>query len=344
MSTSSSHPDAAAIRDDIDHTRQRMDATIDALGERFQPRHLLDEALGYVRQHHSSLTQPLNSMREKLSQQTDAAMHAVVDTVKQNPVPLLLMGAGVAWMIYNHRRTAADERYRYERDDRYGHGEPPPPFRGTIHYDPDAHVDRPLEYPTPAPAFDSAGGHNGTGSTLEHARERVADAAHTAREKLSHAGDYAREKFDAARERAGEFGHQVRERSGELYTRARDGVSHTVERHQLETGLICLAAGVLAGLAIPTPAPVNRRLGPVVDRLKDRALDTAGQALQAGRRATEAAVAAAKAEVKSVAETSAPGAASPSAHSTPQLTNTGSGSATASSAPAGPTVSVSPSS
>jgi len=31
-------------------------------------------------------------------------MHAVVDTVKQNPMPALLIGAGVAWMIYESRR------------------------------------------------------------------------------------------------------------------------------------------------------------------------------------------------------------------------------------------------
>ena len=38
-----------AIRSDIDVTRRRMDDTMDALGERLQPRHLLDEVLGYFR-------------------------------------------------------------------------------------------------------------------------------------------------------------------------------------------------------------------------------------------------------------------------------------------------------
>ncbi|HEY1109874.1 MAG TPA: DUF3618 domain-containing protein [Opitutaceae bacterium] len=299
-SSSDSHPDAAALRSDIDHTRERMDATIDALGERFQPRHLLDEALGYVRQHHSSLTQPLNAMRERLSHQTDAAMHAVVDTVKQNPLPLLLMGAGVAWMVYNQRRSADEARDR--RYDAYddGRGDYPRPFRGTIHYDPDAHTDRPLDYRPPV--RDEGQEPGALSSYTGQAKEAMHDAAQNVREKLSHAGDYAREKFDAARERAGEWGDHVRERSGELYSRARDGVSHTVASHPLETGLLCLAAGVLAGLAIPTPAPVSRRLGPAVDRMKDRALSTAQQAIQAGRRATDAAVAAAKAEVKATTE------------------------------------------
>lgn len=327
---SSSHPDAAALRTDIDHTRQRMDATIDALGERFQPRHLLDEALGYVRQHHSAITQPLNAMRERLSHQTDAAMHAVVNTVKQNPLPLLLMGAGVAWMVYNQRRSASDARdSRYDPyDDR--RGDYPSPFRGTIHYDPDAHTDRPLDY---SPLRDGQEGGDAR-SYADQAKEAMHDAAQNVRDKLSHAGDYAREKFDAARERAGDLGEQVRERTGELYAKARDGVSHTVETHPLETGLLCLAAGVLAGLAIPTPAPVARRLGPTMDRMKERALGTAQEAIQTGRRATEAALAAARAEVKA-----APAEASPSQPALAAGGNDG-----ASTAPTGATASASPAS
>src|SRR5215204_4996501 len=37
------------IRSDIDTTRRRMDDTMDALGDRLQPRHLLDEFLGFLR-------------------------------------------------------------------------------------------------------------------------------------------------------------------------------------------------------------------------------------------------------------------------------------------------------
>ncbi len=326
------HPDAAALRSDIDHTRQRMDATIDALGERFQPRHLLDEALGYLRQNHTTLTQPLNAMRDKLSHQADAAMHAVVDTVKQNPLPLLLMGAGVAWMVYNRRHPARDDRYAQHYAEDY-----PPSFRGTIHYDPDAYADRPLEF-RPQGLDGGQGAADGAASSLAQAREYVQDAAHTAREKLSHAGEIAREKFEAARERAGEMGHRVRERTGEMYVRAREGVSHTVEAHPLETGLICLAAGVLAGLAIPTPAPVSRRLGPVVDRLRDRAYTTAEEALQAGRRATQAAVAAAKEEIRPAAAAAERAVSGDGALTQPSATGTAGG------APTGPTVSVSPSS
>src|SRR4051812_5731110 len=92
-----------AIRSDIDVTRRRMDDTMDALGDRLQPRHLLDEVLGFFRGNGSDGDNKLTQMREKLTQSAGTAMNAVVDTVKSNPMPALLIGAGVAWMIYESR-------------------------------------------------------------------------------------------------------------------------------------------------------------------------------------------------------------------------------------------------
>src|SRR5215212_3793126 len=92
------------IRSDIDTTRRRMDDTMDALGDRLQPRHLLDEVLGYVRGNASDGDSRLKHIGERLGRSCNTAMHSVVDSVKQNPMPAVLIGAGVAWMIYSSRR------------------------------------------------------------------------------------------------------------------------------------------------------------------------------------------------------------------------------------------------
>ena len=98
--------EADAMRENIDVTRQRMDDTMDALGDRLQPRHLLDEVLGFFRAENDDGEDRLTQMREKISHSATTAMHSVVDTVKQNPMPALLIGAGVAWMLYaSNRRT-----------------------------------------------------------------------------------------------------------------------------------------------------------------------------------------------------------------------------------------------
>src|SRR3954464_15924900 len=94
-----------AIRSDIEETRRRMDNTMDALGDRMQPRHLLDEFLGYLRgSSDGNGDDRLNKVREKVTQSANTALHSVVDTVKENPMPALLIGAGVAWMIYQSRQ------------------------------------------------------------------------------------------------------------------------------------------------------------------------------------------------------------------------------------------------
>src|SRR5688500_12769440 len=129
-----------AIRSDIDVTRQRMDDTMDALGNRLQPKHLLDEALGYLRGNSGDGESRMTRIKEKLTHSCDTAMHSVVDTVKQNPMPALVIGAGVAWMIYSSRRSdAGDYGYReYSAQD------------ASMRYDPDTHYDRPLDYPEPS--------------------------------------------------------------------------------------------------------------------------------------------------------------------------------------------------
>src|ERR1044072_2824092 len=111
--------DTDAIRSDIESTRRRMDDTVDALGERLRPQHLIDEFLGFFRRSaegdgESKVTQ----LRDKVTQSADTAMHAVIDSVKKNPMPPLLIGAGVAWMIYESRR---DRSGAYSDDDRSGY-------------------------------------------------------------------------------------------------------------------------------------------------------------------------------------------------------------------------------
>lgn len=97
-----------AIRSEIDRTRERMDGTMDALGERLQPQHLVDEVLGFFRGSDSDGKPRLQGIQQKFTEGADRAMHTVVDTVKRNPIPALLIGGGIAWLIYESRRARTD--------------------------------------------------------------------------------------------------------------------------------------------------------------------------------------------------------------------------------------------
>jgi ElaB/YqjD/DUF883 family membrane-anchored ribosome-binding protein len=90
-----SSPDTAHLRADIDDTRARMDQTLDALANKLTARELLAEGWGYARRGSAAGASRLQSL------------------VREHPLPSALVGAGIAWMIYESRR-APDYEVDYE--------------------------------------------------------------------------------------------------------------------------------------------------------------------------------------------------------------------------------------
>jgi ElaB/YqjD/DUF883 family membrane-anchored ribosome-binding protein len=286
----SSQTETDTLRSDIDKTRRRMDDTMDALGDRFQPRHLVDEFLGFMRQDMDEGGNRLGHLREKVVHSCDTAMHAVVDGVKKNPIPVLVIGAGVVWMLSENRREKA-RRYEFEEYRRN---------RGDFDRDPDRYYDRPLEYPAPTTGESElrAEGASKFEDVKDQVAEKASSAAEKVKDKVSEAGEAAREKVGALRERAGEVSSHLRHEARDALVRTRERVADTAEHHPLEVGLIALAAGLIAGLALPTPNAVNRTVGPAADKLRARARQAGDEILDKGRRVAEAAVDAAKSEAQ----------------------------------------------
>jgi ElaB/YqjD/DUF883 family membrane-anchored ribosome-binding protein len=283
---------AEAIRSDIDDTRRRMDSTMDALGNRLRPKHLLDEVLGFLRGNTNDGENRITHMREKLTQSCDTAMHSVIDSVKTNPMPALMIGAGVAWMIYSSRREGSRE-YSYEMEDY-------PAEDAALRYDPDTHYDRPLDYPaTPGSEAEwSDQGGSKLGQIKGKLTEKTSAASSQVKEKLSHAGEAAREKMGALRGRAEDARSRVGDTTRQAYSRSRDRVLTTAEHHPLEVGLVALAAGLMTGLAMRTPEAVNRKLGPTADRLRERTREAGAEMIEKGKRVAEAAASAVKDEAE----------------------------------------------
>jgi hypothetical protein len=236
-------------------------------------------------------------------------MHSFTDSLKANPVPALLIGAGVAWMIYDSRRKSSMDDYDQRYDDTYA----------GIPNDPDAEslYDRPLEYPSSAATQSSLSGETGYNaggyatspgettegsSKLRQAKDRVMERASQAgsqvRERLSNLGSRVRESSAGMTEHARELGSRVQERARMTYERGRERVVTTATEHPLEVGLACLAAGVIAGLSIPTPERLNRLAGPSVDRLRDRTREAGSELFNKGQRVAAAAAEAVKQEAQ----------------------------------------------
>jgi hypothetical protein len=88
--------ESETLRSEINTTRHRMDGTIDALGNRLEGRHLVDELLGFFR----GRAGDAGRVREKITRSAETAVHSVVDTVKAHPLPVIVAGAGIAWLVY----------------------------------------------------------------------------------------------------------------------------------------------------------------------------------------------------------------------------------------------------
>jgi ElaB/YqjD/DUF883 family membrane-anchored ribosome-binding protein len=279
------------LRSDIDSTRRKMDETMDAIGDRLHGRHLLDEVLGFFRQNDRS-----REAGRKLANAAESAVHAVTDTVKRNPGPALLVGAGVAWFLYSATRNSSADEWDEDsstdsdyRDDLTR--------TETLPDDPDLYYDRPLDYPSgDLKAEPSAGTTSKFAEAKNALRDKASNLKERSREKLADVGARAREKLD-----------QARHRTQEVYARSRERVTSTFQQHPLEIGLGCLAVGFIAGLALPTPARLNRTAGPAIDRLRQRARRAGSQLVDKTTRVGRAAAEAAQEEAH--AQGLAPGAA-----------------------------------
>jgi ElaB/YqjD/DUF883 family membrane-anchored ribosome-binding protein len=99
--------DPAAIRAEIEETRAEMSDTIDALQEKLSPQRIMDEAKQTV--HDATVgkvTTMMNTVTEKVgdvgAEVQDQAQYAA-SYVRENPMPALLIGAGVAWLLLRSR-------------------------------------------------------------------------------------------------------------------------------------------------------------------------------------------------------------------------------------------------
>lgn len=76
------------IQAEIEHTRSEMDSTLRQIEQRLNPRHLMDQGVEYLR--NSGGKEFVTNLR---------------GSVKDNPLPVTLVGIGLAWLMATSRNT-----------------------------------------------------------------------------------------------------------------------------------------------------------------------------------------------------------------------------------------------
>ncbi len=263
------------LEHEIDATRADLEQTLEALERRLSPEVLLNEALGRVRSYGGEFAQNLG------------------DDIREHPVPMLLASVGIAWLMTaeNRRRKDGDGHLSREVRDVGATAA----RRGRAMADA---VKRGEQAARDGMRRGEEAAREGIASsreTISRGIDKVRGGAHSASSAMHEAGDRmhkaGRRVHDAeqrTRDMAGSARRQLR--------RARHDAQQMLEDQPLLIGALGLAAGAIAGAALPASRQEDEMLGPMRDRAMERAeeagkdaLATARErgkdALEAGRRA-----------------------------------------------------------
>jgi Protein of unknown function (DUF3618) len=293
---------AEEVQREAQESRAEVEEAIEAIAQRLSPGQLFDEAVAYMR-----------------GSGGQAFMRNLGATVRDNPVPMVLMSTGLAWLMLSGSRSGRGHEYEEDylgdyAEGHYGAGDYPASYYPGDYrpeYDDDAVLaDSPLDDPQggrreahdlgDVPGLSEGGGETARSWGAEArataqewsagARSAVADAgerAHRlgadARARLGDSGAYLRHGARGARARAGRYGR-----------RAQRGFFDMLHEQPLVLGAVGLAVGAAIGAALPTTETEDEWLGDTRDRLKDRAArlsrEQLAKARAAGRAAYETAI------------------------------------------------------
>ncbi len=233
---------SAELEREVEDTRGRIDQTVEALKDKMQPRELFDEA-----------TRMMGGASNKV-------LTTAVQQMRENPIPIALIGLGVAWLAIAQTR----------RDPTLGGAYPNGYYPVHEGYDEDEGLKAKVK------------------ARAEAAKAKLSNAAQTAKDKLSAAGHGAGDGVTEVRGRVAQLAGEARTKAGEYGDLARRRFDETLETEPLVIGAIGLAVGAAIGASLPATSAERRYIGPArskaaeaaktqLDGLKDVASRAYGQ-------------------------------------------------------------------
>ncbi|MBX3013001.1 MAG: DUF3618 domain-containing protein [Caldilineaceae bacterium] len=102
----------AAIKTDIERTRQNMSHKIDQIQARLHPDHLKAQAQETVRDLVRESTESLTSYLSENSKELGAS---VAQAIKSNPIPAALIGVGIGWLLMENYGASHPNQPDYRR-------------------------------------------------------------------------------------------------------------------------------------------------------------------------------------------------------------------------------------
>jgi ElaB/YqjD/DUF883 family membrane-anchored ribosome-binding protein len=262
------------IAADIRITQERLGDTVEEIGERFNPTRLKEELKSDIR---DATIGKVENMAQQTADMVSDAQRSLMESIRENPIPVVLVGLGLGWMILNAstrtKRMEAGSQYdNYQRrggarsmyDEQQGDG-------SSMYYDDQRGRD-----------YDQQ-----QSGTLDRARNKASDVVDTVKQKTTQLADETQRK-------ASEMGERVADQT-RMQTRR---VERAFQDNPLVIGAAALALGLAAGLAIPSTETEDELVGEtrdeLVDKMRDVAEDTKSKVQQVAERVMDQAESTAK--------------------------------------------------
>jgi len=86
------------IAADIRTTQERLGNTVEEIGERFNPTRLKEELKHDIR---DATIGKVEDMAQQTAEMVSDAQRTLVQSIRENPAPVALVGIGLGWMILN---------------------------------------------------------------------------------------------------------------------------------------------------------------------------------------------------------------------------------------------------
>jgi hypothetical protein len=239
---------SADVEREVEATRGQIDQTVEALKDKMQPRELFDEA-----------TRMMGSTSNKL-------LTTVVEQAKANPIPIALIGAGIAWLALSQTRKSTGETDAYS-------GQYYETYEG---YDEEGNFSRKLKRRVSG-AVEQAKG------ALSTAKAKADNAVAGAKEKLATAKTGATDGADEARGRIAGFTTAAQAKAAEARRAAEARFQETLDTEPLILAAIGLAVGAAVGASLPASRTENRLIGPHRDKLVGKGKEVAQTSLEEAR-------------------------------------------------------------
>jgi hypothetical protein len=236
---------SADVEREVEASRSDLDRNVEALKDKMTPGQIFDEA-----------SRAMGGAGQQV-------LSKLVDQIKENPMPLAVMGLGLAWLMAGNR--SSNRHY----DGRY-----------------DEHR-----------SFAQSGG-EGMRDRMHVMGDKASDALSGAKERVTEMGSAVTDRGRQALHRVGDAAGSMADRTAEYGSQAKRAIGNVMETEPLIIGAVGLVVGAAIGASLPRTEMEDRAVGPMRDKLLEKGKDIAQEGLQQAGDVAQAVYSTAKEELQ----------------------------------------------